>query len=122
MSQVFTPTDPITYPISVANGGTGSDTAPSALTALGAAANGVNTDITSLTADDLLGTTLTIGTDTGSIGFYGATPSTIQTGTGPTLDPQGGTYDDVALNTALDDLSGSINALINQLITLGLLA
>jgi hypothetical protein len=53
----------------VANGGTGATTAGAALTALGAAASGANTDITALDQDVTITATGTIATDT--IGYRG---------------------------------------------------
>jgi hypothetical protein len=55
--------------VPVANGGTGATTAGAALTALGAAASGANTDITALDQDVTITATGTIAADT--LGFRG---------------------------------------------------
>jgi hypothetical protein len=55
--------------VPVANGGTGATTAGAALTALGAAASGANTDITALDQDVTITATGTIGADT--LGYRG---------------------------------------------------
>jgi len=55
--------------VPVANGGTGATTAGAALTALGAAASGTNTDITALDQDVTITATGTIGADT--LGYRG---------------------------------------------------
>ena len=62
-------TSEVTGTLPVANGGTGATTAGAALTALGAAASGANTDITALDQDVTITATGTIATDT--IGYRG---------------------------------------------------
>jgi hypothetical protein len=59
----------VTGTLPVANGGTGATTAGAALTALGAAASGANTDITALNQSVTVAATGTIAAD--SIGFRG---------------------------------------------------
>ena len=71
------PTSDLTGTLGVANGGTGATTAGAALTSLGAAASGANTDITALDQDVTITATGTIATDT--IGFRGL-PQNSQTG------------------------------------------
>jgi hypothetical protein len=66
----------VTGVVAIANGGTGTTTAPLARTALGAAASGANTDITSLEQDVAIVATGTIGAE--SIGFRGV-PQNAQT-------------------------------------------
>jgi hypothetical protein len=66
----------VTGVVAIANGGTGTTTAPLARTALGAAAAGANTDITSLEQDVAIVATGTIGAE--SIGFRGV-PQNAQT-------------------------------------------
>jgi hypothetical protein len=61
--------EPTITTLSVAKGGTGATTAGAALTALGAAASGANTDITALDQDVTITATGTIATDT--IGYRG---------------------------------------------------
>jgi hypothetical protein len=70
-------TSQVTGTLPVANGGTGATTAGAALTALGAAASGANTDITALDQDVTITATGTIATDT--IGYRGL-PQNSQTG------------------------------------------
>lgn len=71
------PTSSLTGTIAIANGGTGATTAGAALTALGAAASGANTDITALDQDVTITATGTIAADT--IGYRGL-PQNSQTG------------------------------------------
>ena len=61
--------EPTITTLSVAKGGTGATTAGAALTSLGAAASGANTDITALDQDVTITATGTIATDT--IGYRG---------------------------------------------------
>jgi hypothetical protein len=63
------PTSDLTGTLAIANGGTGATTAGAALTALGAAASGANTDITALDQDVAITATGTIAADT--IGYRG---------------------------------------------------
>ena len=70
-------TSQVTGTLPVANGGTGATTTGAALTALGAAASGANTDITALDQDVTITATGTIATDT--IGYRGL-PQNSQTG------------------------------------------
>ena len=63
--------------VPVANGGTGATTAGAALTALGAAASGANTDITALDQDVTITATGTIAA--GTLGYRGL-PQNAQTG------------------------------------------
>jgi hypothetical protein len=77
----------VTGTVAIANGGTGATSAPNARTALGAAASGANTDITSLEQDVAIVATGTIGAD--SIGYRGA-PQNAQTAAyAPTLNDNG---------------------------------
>jgi hypothetical protein len=69
--------EPTITTLSVAKGGTGATTAGAALTSLGAAASGANTDITALDQDVTITATGTIATDT--IGYRGL-PQNSQTG------------------------------------------
>jgi hypothetical protein len=63
------PTSSLTGTLAIANGGTGATTAGAALTALGAAASGANTDITALDQDVTITATGTIAADT--LGYRG---------------------------------------------------
>ena len=119
MSQVFVPSSggSVSYPISVSNGGTGSITAPSALTALGGAASGANSDI-----DALLATSLTLGDFTSDIGFFGTTPTGQPTLFSVSVPASPATYDATDLDFQLSNLVDGINEIITQLQTLGLSA
>ena len=109
-------------PVSIANGGTNSITAAAALISLGAAANGINTDITSLTADELIGTNLTIGDAVGNIGFFGSFPNPQSTIAPAGLAAQPAAYNQGDINFALDYLVDEINNLVGELQLLGLVA
>jgi hypothetical protein len=71
------PVSDLSGTLAIANGGTGATTAGAALTALGAAASGANTDITALDQDVTITATGTIAADT--IGYRGL-PQNSQTG------------------------------------------
>ena len=117
MSQVFVPSSggSVSYPISVSNGGTGSITAPSALTALGGAVSGTNSDI-----DSLLASSLTLGGATSDVGFFGTTPVTQPSLLSVSVDPSPVAYDATDLDFQLSALVDGINEIITQLQNLGL--
>ncbi|MBU9359754.1 hypothetical protein KTE52_25785 [Burkholderia multivorans] len=72
-------------PLPLANGGTGAATAAAARSALGAAASGANTDITSLNAPTLIGVTNGSSASSGQVGYApSATQSSAQSMTSST--------------------------------------
>jgi len=114
---LFSSGSSLATPVSIANGGTGSITASSALTALGGAVSGTNSDINAL-----LATSLTLGDSSNDIGFYGTTPTGQPTLFDAGIGSMPVTYDPDDLDFTLSVLVDSINSIINALQTLGLSA
>lgn len=123
MSYILTPDTTLDTPVSVANGGTSASSPAFARDALGAAVNGANGDITSLTATtEISNASLKLGALMGALSFYGADVAPQGAASNGPLTTQGSSYSQAGLNASLDSLEAGINQVITALQTVGLIA